>query len=134
MIRKPRDYGTLKITNRRSTMPDNQTKAQAVIDEAINSLALAKTMEAEAKSLKKAASETLMTFFIASGTKSIDSEKSQGTVTYVAPTESKKFDKDKAAQELLYYGVSADAIEESYAKATTTTQRAGYVSFKPYKK
>lgn len=103
------------------------------IEDAIQQLYLAKQLATEAESLKSQATTVLMPYMASSGLKKYDSRTVRGSVTYVAPGVSKKFNKEKAAQELLVGGVSADVIQSAYNAATSESARAGYVKFEATK-
>lgn len=101
------------------------------VENAITKLALARQMDAEVKVLKSQATEVLVPFMSGAGLKSLDSSTTNGSVTYIAPGVSKKFNKERAAQELLYRGVSAEHVQQAYDLATEINPRSSYVKFTP---
>jgi len=102
------------------TIPEVQT--------AIKNRIKAKSLETQAKLLKKEADGVLICHMVCNDEKLI--KHSEGTFNYVAPGVSKTLDKKKLKEALVDKGVPVTVITESFEESTTEKEKAEYITFK----
>lgn len=100
---------------------------------AMGKLSLARSLEEEAKDLRRQATDTLIYHMEDTNIKKcIDAQ--GNSVTYIAPSTRKSVNSTKAKEELINRGLPANVIAECFTEATTVTPTAASVRYTPHKK